>query len=563
MRTSLTQRGQSESVSRGQPSGGNVRSRRLSSGAGAHFGCGEGRSNRVLYARTKRPEGVGRESQGLAHAQSLAGKLDLEALMWDDGLRPERGPAGGAFDSTNLLDSDLRPRPASVGRPLAPPRGPRGRREGRSRGRVRVGGARPGRELARGHRRDRPSGRRRAARLRRQHRLRRAERDAHLRRPTSAQLQQNLVRSHSTGVGPDLAVAAGARHDAAARAGPRARLQRRAPGARRRARRDAQRGRAPARPGAGIGRRVGRPGAARAPGARDDRGRGGARSREGPFVARAPRRWLRAGVAPVVLEAKEGLSLINGTQYMASAGALALLDAERLCVVADVAGAMSLEALKGSSRPFDERLQAARPHPGPGRRGAQPARAARRERDHGEPPGLRQGAGRVQPALHAPGARRVARRARVGARGARARGRTRSPTTRASSSTTTAGADIISGGNFHGQPLALALDLAAMAAAELANISERRVEQLVNPALSTGLTPFLAPGQRAALGLHDRAGRERVARQREQGPLPSRERRLDPVERRPGRPREHGEHLARASSSRSSRTSATPWRSRS
>jgi histidine ammonia-lyase len=60
------------------------------------------------------------------------------------------------------------------------------------------------------------------------------------------------------------------------------------------------------------------------------------------------------------------------------------------------------------------------------------------------------------------------------------------------------GADIVSGGNFHGQPLALALDLAAMAVAELANISERRVEQLVNPALSTGLTPFLAPGH----GLH-------------------------------------------------------------
>jgi histidine ammonia-lyase len=60
------------------------------------------------------------------------------------------------------------------------------------------------------------------------------------------------------------------------------------------------------------------------------------------------------------------------------------------------------------------------------------------------------------------------------------------------------GADLLSGGNFHGQPLALALDLAAMAAAELANISERRVEQLVNPALSSGLTPFLAPQS----GLH-------------------------------------------------------------
>ncbi|MBV9947884.1 MAG: aromatic amino acid lyase, partial [Myxococcales bacterium] len=72
----------------------------------------------------------------------------------------------------------------------------------------------------------------------------------------------------------------------------------------------------------------------------------------------------RTGVAPVELQAKEGLALINGTQYMASLGTLALLDAERLCLVADLAGAMSLEALKGSSRPFDERLHAARPHPG-------------------------------------------------------------------------------------------------------------------------------------------------------------------------------------------------------
>src|SRR5207245_584955 len=64
------------------------------------------------------------------------------------------------------------------------------------------------------------------------------------------------------------------------------------------------------------------------------------------------------------LEAKEGLALINGTQLMASLGTLCLLEAERLAVAADVAGAMSLEALKGSSRPFDERLPFLRPHPG-------------------------------------------------------------------------------------------------------------------------------------------------------------------------------------------------------
>ncbi|MGH7282331.1 MAG: aromatic amino acid lyase, partial [Polyangiaceae bacterium] len=71
-----------------------------------------------------------------------------------------------------------------------------------------------------------------------------------------------------------------------------------------------------------------------------------------------------AKLEAVTLEAKEGLALINGTQMMASVGALALAEAERLATIADVAGAVSLEALKGSKRPFDERLQAARPHPG-------------------------------------------------------------------------------------------------------------------------------------------------------------------------------------------------------
>src|ERR1700733_14576451 len=71
-----------------------------------------------------------------------------------------------------------------------------------------------------------------------------------------------------------------------------------------------------------------------------------------------------AGILPTTLEAKEGLALINGTQYMAAIGTLCLSEAERLCKAADIAGAMSLEALKGSMRPFDERLQAARPHPG-------------------------------------------------------------------------------------------------------------------------------------------------------------------------------------------------------
>jgi histidine ammonia-lyase len=80
-----------------------------------------------------------------------------------------------------------------------------------------------------------------------------------------------------------------------------------------------------------------------------------------------------------------------------------------------------------------------------------------------------------------------------------------------------------------------------MAIAELANISERRVEQLVNPALSSGLTPFLAPQSGPPLGLHDRAGGGGVAREREQGALPPRERRLHPLERGARGPREHGQ----------------------
>ena len=225
-------------------------------------------------------------------------------------------------------------------------------------------------------------------------------------------------------------------------------------------------------------------------------GEGEAQIAEGPFVPER-RGDGRAGVAPLVLEAKEGLSLINGTQYMAAAGALALLEAERLCVVADVAGAMSLEALKGSSRPFDERLHAARPHPGQASWHATCARCspgARSWRATGD-------CGRVQDAYCLrcmPQVHGASRDALAWVRAVLEREVDASPTTRASFCETTAGADIISGGNFHGQPLALALDLAAMAAAELANISERRVEQLVNPALSTGLTPFLAPGS----GLH-------------------------------------------------------------
>jgi histidine ammonia-lyase len=224
-------------------------------------------------------------------------------------------------------------------------------------------------------------------------------------------------------------------------------------------------------------------------------GEGEAQVASGPFVS-AAEALRRVGLSPIVLEAKEGLALINGTQFMASLGVLALLDAERLCRVADIAGAMSLEALKGSSRPFDPRLQAVRPHPGQGVVAAN-LRALLAESQIME---SHKNCGKVQdayslrcmPQVHgatrdALGFTRVVLECEVNAV-------TDNPSVFVDGDEP----EILSGGNFHGQPLALALDLAAIAVAELANISERRVEQLVNPALSTGLTPFLArPG-----GLH-------------------------------------------------------------
>ena len=155
---------------------------------------------------------------------------------------------------------------------------------------------------------------------------------------------------------------------------------------------------------------------------------------------------------------------------MAAAGGLAVRDAQRLLDAAVVAVALSLEAFKGSTVPFDPRLHGLRGQPGPtrGRRAA--ARAARRQPGRGQPRRLRPRAGPVHAALRAAGARRRRRRAGLhrGRAGARARRGHRQP----------AGfpddGDILSGGNFHGQPLSLPLDHLALALCELASFSERR-----------------------------------------------------------------------------------------
>jgi histidine ammonia-lyase len=205
----------------------------------------------------------------------------------------------------------------------------------------------------------------------------------------------------------------------------------------------------------------------------------------------------RARLRPVELAAKEGLALINGTQYMAALGALSLCEALALCTVADVAGAMSLEAAKGSKRPFDERLMAVRPHPGQ-RACASNLRTMLGDSEimqsHADCPRVQDAYSlRCMPQVHGASRDALVWCASVVER--ELQSVTDNPTIFLRDD---GGADLLSGGNFHGQPLALALDLAAMAVAELANISERRVEQLVNPALSSGLTPFLAPQS----GLH-------------------------------------------------------------
>lgn len=207
----------------------------------------------------------------------------------------------------------------------------------------------------------------------------------------------------------------------------------------------------------------------------------------------------RTGIAPLVLQAKEGLTLLNGTQHMTAVGSLAILDAERTAELADIAGALSLEALKGTARAFDARVVAARPHPGQ----IAVARFLRTLLDGSQLAESHKDCGKVQdpyslrcmPQVHGASRDVLAFARTVLER--EAASSTDNPLVFVDSAHDPAAdpdrSEMISGGNFHGQPIALALDAAAIAVAELASISERRIEQLVNPHLSSGLPPFLAP----------------------------------------------------------------------
>jgi histidine ammonia-lyase len=197
----------------------------------------------------------------------------------------------------------------------------------------------------------------------------------------------------------------------------------------------------------------------------------------------------RHGIKPVRLAAKEGLALINGTQMMCSYAALTLHRARNIMHLADIAGALSLDALRGSDTAFDERLHRTRPHPGQltvARNLRTLINGSAIRESHREGDGKVQDAYslRCMPQVHGASRDTIEFATTVVER--EMNSATDNPLIFADD-------DIhLQGGNFHGQPLALVLDYLAIALAELANISERRTERMVNHALG-GLPRFLTP----------------------------------------------------------------------
>ena len=200
----------------------------------------------------------------------------------------------------------------------------------------------------------------------------------------------------------------------------------------------------------------------------------------------------RAGIAPLVPEAKEAISLINGTQAMLAVGTLSLLAAENLAETADVLGAMSLDALHGTDVAFDARIHDARPHAGQ----TQVAANLRKLLKGSEIRESHKDCGRVQDAYSLRCIPQVHGAVRDTLAFCRRTFEIEMNSAVDNPLVFVKGhseGDIISGGNFHGQPLAFALDYMAIALSALTGISERRIERLVNPALNEGLPPFLAP----------------------------------------------------------------------
>src|SRR5689334_13628711 len=196
----------------------------------------------------------------------------------------------------------------------------------------------------------------------------------------------------------------------------------------------------------------------------------------------------RAQIAPLQLEVKEGLALLNGTQAMSAVGALALHRADKLAQLADVAGAMTLEALRGTPVAFDARIHEARPHAG------QLAVAAhlrellqdseiRQSHIVNDPRVQDAYSLRCMPQVH--GAVRTALAHATDVVQIESGSATDNPLVFSETG------EVLSGGNFHGAPLALVFDYAAIALTDLMSITERRIDRLVNPDANEGLPPFL------------------------------------------------------------------------
>ncbi len=217
----------------------------------------------------------------------------------------------------------------------------------------------------------------------------------------------------------------------------------------------------------------------------------------------------RTQIRPLVLEAKEAVSLLNGTQGMLAVGVLALLAAETLVDSADVIGALTLDALRGTDVAFDERIHQARPHSGQ----LTTAAHLRKMLEGSQLRESHRDCGRVQdayslrcmPQVHG-AVRDTLAHCRevmeievnsaidnplVFPADSKTHVGTGAPPVRSSAE---GEGDVLSGGNFHGEPLAFVLDFLGIALSALAGISERRLERLVNPSLNEGLPPFLAAG---------------------------------------------------------------------
>ena len=201
----------------------------------------------------------------------------------------------------------------------------------------------------------------------------------------------------------------------------------------------------------------------------------------------------KANIKPLTLKAKEGLALLNGTQMMTAIGTLTLLEAEHLADIADLAGAMTIEAVMGSHQPFDERIYSVRPHSGH----RQSAERIRKHLANSEIAHAHAHCGRVQDAYSLrciPQVHGAVRDALAYARtvlSIEINAATDNPLVFPPDQHHPEGS-VISQGNFHGEPVAMALDMLAIAVAELGSIAERRMDKLMNPVFSE-LPAFLVP----------------------------------------------------------------------